>query len=68
MTLVISENRILEIASAFLKKGEHSGDGHCAPDWAATEKQLIEFAHALYAEGYENGYDQGCYEATGDND
>lgn len=59
------DKRILEIASTVLEKGEHSDDGYCAPDWAATDEQLLKFARALYAEGYEEGYDQGCYEATG---
>lgn len=69
MTLCISEKRILEIASSFLEKGDHSDDGHCAPDWAATEEKLLEFARTLYAEGYENGYDDGGYYGeTGDND
>ena len=29
------------------------------------EEELLEFARKIYSEGYEEGYDQGCYEATG---
>lgn len=67
MDYQMGDSRILQIASDFLEKGMHSDDGTCEPDWAATEEQLIEFARSVYSEGYEDGYDQGCYEATGGN-
>ena len=33
--------------------------------YKCREDQLLKFAQAIYENGYNNGYDDGCYEATG---
>lgn len=57
---VITYDRIMRIASAHLDKGGYFGDLERS-DWAATDEHLLKFARAIYLEGY----DDGCYEATG---
>lgn len=34
-------------------------------DFPASREQISRFARALYERGWEDGYDQGCFECTG---
>lgn len=47
----MTEDEIFELASQFLEKGEHTDDGHCAPDWSADNESLLKFAREIYAKG-----------------
>lgn len=33
--------------------------------YKCREDQLLKFAREIYHAGYDSGYDDGCYEATG---
>ena len=50
---MITNERILELAQEHLDE--------FPDDFTATREQLIEFAQAIY----EEGYDDGCFQATG---
>ena len=36
-------------------------------EYVGQEKDFVKFARKIYSAGWEEGYDQGCYEATGGN-
>ena len=59
----MTEEQILELAKNHLEvlAYEDNGCGDRPTDFAATSEQLLKFARAIY----EEGYDQGCFEATG---
>ena len=59
---MITTERILEIAREHLEVLIADDDEMNSPtDFAATREQLIEFAQAIY----EEGYDDGCFQSTG---
>ena len=46
-----------------LKGGESSNQMY----WECWEDQLLKFALAIHEDGYNKGYDDGCFQATGGN-
>lgn len=62
------QTQFLEIASRYLSRGLHTDTGWIdKPEWSADTEQLLRFAQAIYEQGHEDGYDDGCFEATGGN-
>ena len=58
---MITKEQILELAKEHLEHFSFDNGVECAwTDFAATKEQLIEFAEKIY----EEGYDDGCYQAT----
>lgn len=59
----MTDEQIISLAENYLEVliSEDNGSGDRPTDFAATSEQLLEFARAIY----EEGYDQGCFEATG---
>ena len=51
--LEMTDEQILELASQFLEKGEHTDDGHCASDRFADTEDLVKFARVMYNKGQE---------------
>ncbi len=59
---MITNEKILELAREHLEVLIADDDELNSPtDFAASREQLIEFAQAIY----EEGYDDGCLQATG---
>jgi len=56
----MTNEQILELASKHLRYFE---DGWRGTEWTGTPENLLEFAQAIY----EEGYDDGCFRATGGN-
>ena len=54
----MTDEQIFELASQHLRFFE---DGYRGTEWSGTPEQLLKFARLMY----EEGYDQGCFEATG---
>lgn len=54
----MTHEQIFELASQHLRFFE---DGYRGTEWSGTPEQLLKFARLMY----EEGYDQGCFEATG---
>lgn len=55
----MTDRQILDLASRFLEKGEHTDDGCCAPDWSADTESLLQFALTMYRRGHlEGAYQQ----------
>lgn len=58
----MTEEQILELAREHLEHFDFDSGADCAwSDFAASKEQLIEFARAIYEEGYDNG----CFQSTG---
>ena len=58
----MTEEQIFELAKEHLDCFDFDSGADCAwTDFTATREQLIEFARAIY----EEGYDDGCFQATG---
>ena len=58
----MTTEQILELAREHLEEFDTDNGAECAwSDFTATREQLIEFAQAIYEEGYDNG----CFQATG---
>ena len=59
----MTDEQILELAENHLEVliSEDNGSGESPTDFAATSEQLLNFARAIY----EEGYDEGCFQATG---
>ncbi len=61
---MIENEQILELAKEHLEVLVADDDEMEFPtDFAATKEQLLKFAKAIY----EEGYDDGCFQATGGN-
>ena len=59
---MITTKTILELAREHLDYFDFDSGAECAwTDFAATKEQLIQFAQAIYEEGYDNG----CFQVTG---
>jgi len=60
---MITTEKILELAEEHLEHFSSDNGAECAwTDFAATNEQLVAFAQAVYGEGY----NEGCFEATGE--
>ena len=57
----MTDEQIFEIAKQHLNEWEYEKNEEL--DWFCNDEQLIQFVKAIYDEGY----DQGCFEATGGN-
>lgn len=56
----MTDQKILELVEEFFEVGGIRDDGSCS-EFYTTTKDIIEFARAIY----EEGYDDGCFQATG---
>lgn len=56
----MNKDEIIKLILEYFVEGGIRDDGSCS-EYYATQENIIAFAEALY----EEGYDQGCYEATG---
>ena len=61
----MTNEQITKIAIKHLLPYDESGE----LQWWGKEEQLLKFAREIYRKGkyagYDSGYDDGCYEATG---
>ena len=62
---MMTDEQITKIALKHLLPYDESGE----LQWWGKEEQHLKFAREMYRkgkyDGYETGYDDGCYEATG---
>ena len=66
MVLIMTDEQILQLAENHLTF--EKWEDIC---WKTDTLQLLKFAKQIYrkgkSDGYEKGYDDGCFEATGGN-
>ena len=60
----MTNEQILELAKTC---GFDSFTGEIENFWECWEEQLLKFALAIHEDGYNKGYDDGCFQATGGN-
>lgn len=56
----MTDEKILELVKEHFEKGGIQDDGSCYEYYGETDV-FVKFAQLMY----EEGYDQGCFEATG---
>ena len=60
----MTKDEILQLVKEHFQEGGVRDDGSCS-EYYGKPDAFLKFARALYEEGYDDGYDKGCYEATG---
>ena len=63
----MSDAQILQLAKTCGFGVYTNDDGTPSDYFDCYSEQLLKFALAIYENGYNNGYDDGCFEATGGN-
>ena len=56
----MTEAQIIALVQEHFTEGDIHDDGSCS-EWYGNTDAFLKFARAIYQEGY----DQGCFEATG---
>ena len=57
---MMTDEQILELVKEHFEEGGIQDDGSCN-EWYGNTDAFLKFAQLMY----EEGYDQGCFEATG---
>ena len=66
----MTDEQILKLVKKYFNEGGIRDDGSCS-EYYGDPDAFVKFAQKIYRkgkyDGYESGYDDGCYEATGGN-
>ena len=66
----MTDEQIIALVKEHFTEGGIHDDGSCS-EWYGNTDAFVKFAKQIYrkgkSDGYENGYDDGCFEATGGN-
>lgn len=60
----MTNEKIITLLKQYFQEGGIRDDGGCC-EWFATTDAVLKFALAIHEDGYNNGYDDGCFQATG---
>ena len=68
--LPMNKNEILQLVKEHFQEGGVRDDGSCSEYYGDTDA-FVKFYRKVYSEGWrggnEEGYDDGCFQATGGN-